>query len=81
MCKRCLQRCRKRILLYVLGHNENVWILELFLFCTPMSGDNQKLFQVTHRVQGVVHAKFGWVGIHPVVWDPNKETDTSLLYI
>ncbi len=38
-----------------------VGIFEFFQNYTPLGGSTQKkYFEVTHRVQGEVHAKFGW---------------------
>ncbi len=57
---------------------KKVWIFWVFpKLCPPPPGgvNQKKSFGVTHRIQGDVHAKFGW--IHPVVWppNPNKQTD------
>ncbi len=44
-----------------LGHKGIVWIFEFFQIYTPPGGINpKKNFEVTHRYQGVIHAKFGW---------------------
>ncbi len=49
--------CRKRIPPSVLGHMGKVGIFEFFQNYTPPGGVNpKKYFEVTHRVQGKVHA-------------------------
>ena len=87
MRKRCRKRCRKRIPPSVLGHVGKVWIFEFFQNYTPPGGVNQKkYFEVTHRVQGEAHAKFGWIpssSLGSKSEQTNKQTDrqTGLFYI
>ncbi len=62
--------------------------LELFQNYTSPGGGQaanpKKYFEVTHRVQGEVHAKFGWnpfSSLGSKSKQTNKQTDRYLLYI
>ncbi len=60
---------------------------EFFQNYTPLGGSTEKkYFEVTHRVQGEVHAKFGWnpsSSLGSKSEQTNKQTDrqASFIYI
>ncbi len=81
--KRCCKRCRKRTTPPALGHLGKFGFLSFSKIIPPLGGSTQKkYFEVTHRVQGEVHAKFGW-NPSSSLGAKSKQTDrqTGLFYI
>ncbi len=84
--KRFRKRCSKIIPPSVLGHLGKVLIFLFFQnYTLPGGGATQKkYFEVTHRVQGEVHAKFGWNPSSSLGFkseQTSKQPDRPLLYI
>ena len=64
----------------VLGHMGKIWIFWVFPKLYPPWGEGggvnpKKYFEVTHRVQRVAHAKFGWDPSSGRQIQTNKQTD------